>query len=50
MKNVNFAPKYAQRILSSHKVSEKHNEQKVFYKKAVWNVHSKTAVLESLFE
>ena len=35
MKNVNFVPKNVQRILSSHKVLEKYNAQKVFYKKAV---------------
>ena len=35
MKHVNFVPKDVQRILSSHKISEKYNEQKVFYKKAV---------------
>ena len=35
MKNVNFAPKDVQRILSSHKISEKYNEQEVLYKKAV---------------
>ena len=34
MKNVNFVPKDVQRILSSHKISEKYNEQKVFHKKA----------------
>ena len=33
MKNVNFVPKDIQRILSSHKISEKYNEQEVFYKK-----------------
>ena len=27
MKNVNFVPKYVQRILSSHKILEKYNEQ-----------------------
>ena len=33
MKNVNFVvPKDVQRILSSHKISEKFNEQEVFYK------------------
>ena len=35
MKNVNFVPKGVQRILSSHEISEKYNEQKVFHKKAV---------------
>ena len=35
MKHVNFVPKDVQRILSSHKISERYNEQKVFYKKAV---------------
>ena len=32
MKNVNFIPKDVQRILPSHKISEKYNEQEVFYK------------------
>ena len=31
MKNVNFAPKDVHRILSSHKISEKYNERKVFH-------------------
>ena len=35
IKNDNFTPKEAQRILSSHKIAEKYNEQEVFYKKAV---------------
>ena len=35
MKNLNFIPKDVERILSSHKISEKYNEQKVFNKKAV---------------
>ena len=35
MKNVNFVPKDVQRILSSHKILEKYNGQKVFHKKAV---------------
>ena len=35
MKNLNFIPKDVHRILSSHKISEKYNEQKVFNKKAV---------------
>ena len=35
MKKVNFVPKDVQRILSSHKILEKYNEQKVFHKKAV---------------
>ena len=35
IKNVNFVPKGVQKVLSSHKISEKYNEQKVFYKKAV---------------
>ena len=35
MKNVNFVPKDVQRILSSHTISDKYNEQKVFHKKAV---------------
>ena len=29
MKNVNFVPKHVQRILSTHKISEKYNEQEV---------------------
>ena len=33
MKNINFVPKDVQRILSSPKILEKYNEQKVFYKK-----------------
>ena len=33
MKNVYFAPKDVQRILSLHKISETYNEQEVFYKK-----------------
>ena len=33
MKNVNFVSKDIQRILSSHKISGKYNEQEVFYKK-----------------
>ena len=33
MKNFNFVPKDVQRILSSHKVSEKYNEEKVFTRK-----------------
>ena len=35
MKNVNFAPKDVQIILSSHKILEKYDEQKVFRKKAI---------------
>ena len=35
IKNVNFVPREVQRILSSHKISRKYNEQEVFYKKAV---------------
>ena len=35
MKNLNFVPKDVQSILSSHKISEKYNEQKVFHGKAV---------------
>ena len=35
MKNVNFVPKDVQIILSSHKISEKYNKQKVFQEKAV---------------
>ena len=37
MKNINFVPKDVQRILSSDKISEKCNEQKVFFKKIVLN-------------
>ena len=33
MKNINFVPKDVQRILSSDKISEKYNEQKVFFEK-----------------
>ena len=33
MKNINFVPKDVQRILSSDKILEKYNEQKVFFKK-----------------
>ena len=32
MKNFNFVAKYVQRILSSHNISEKYDEQKVFQK------------------
>ena len=32
MTNANFVPKGVQRLLSSHKISEKYNEQVVFYK------------------
>ena len=38
MKNVSFVPEDVQRILSSHKISEKCNKQKVFYKKAVLKI------------
>ena len=37
IKNINFVPKDVQRILSSDKISEKYNEQKVFFKKIVLN-------------
>ena len=37
MKNINFVPKDVKRILSSDKISEKYNEEKVFYKKFVLN-------------
>ena len=37
MKNINFVPKDVQRTLSSDKISEKYNEEKVFYKKIVLN-------------
>ena len=37
MKYVNSVPKDVQRILSSDKMSEKYNEQKVFFKKIVLN-------------
>ena len=33
MKNINFVPKDVQRILSSDKILEKYNDQKVFFKK-----------------
>ena len=33
MKNINFVPKDVQRILLSDKISEKYNEQKVFFEK-----------------
>ena len=33
MKNVNFVPKDALRILSSHKISGKDNEEEALYKK-----------------
>ena len=33
MKNINFLPKIVQRIPSSDKISEKYNEQEVFFKK-----------------
>ena len=32
MKKINFVPKDVQRILSSDKISEKYNEQKLFFK------------------
>ena len=31
MKNINFVPEDIQRVLSSHKVSEKYNEREAFY-------------------
>ena len=34
MKNINFVPEDIQRILSSHKISEKYNEREVFYTKS----------------
>ena len=34
MTNITFVPKYFQRILSSHKISEKYNEQELFYVKS----------------
>ena len=37
MKNTNFVPKDVQRILSSDKILEKYNEQKLFFKKFVLN-------------
>ena len=37
MKYINSVPKDVQRILSSDKMSEKYNEQKVFFKKIVLN-------------
>ena len=36
MKNVNFVPKDVQRILSSHKILEKYNEEQVFYQKSLF--------------
>ena len=33
--NINFVPNVVQRILWSHKISEKYNEQEMFYKKCV---------------
>ena len=38
MKNVNFVPKDVQRIPSSHKISEKYNEQEVIKKTVIKNV------------
>ena len=35
MKNINFVPEDKQRILSSHKISEKYNEREVFCKVAL---------------
>ena len=35
MKNINFVPKDVQITLSSHKISEKYNKQKVSHEKAV---------------
>ena len=32
-KNFNFVPKDIQRVLSSYKISEKYNDQEVFYEK-----------------
>ena len=37
MKNINFVPKDVQRILSSDKILERYNEQKVFFKKHILN-------------
>ena len=37
MENAIFLPKDVQRMISSHKISEKFNKQEVFYKKAVLN-------------
>ena len=34
MKNINFLPEDIQSILSSHRISEKYNEQEVFYIKS----------------
>ena len=51
MKNIYFVPKDVQRMIASHKISEKYNEQKVFHKKncsyKFRNIHRKTPVLES---
>ena len=35
MENNNFVPKDAQRVLSSHKISKKYDEQEVLYKETV---------------
>ena len=37
IENINFVPKDVQGILSSDKISEKYNEQKVLFKKTVLN-------------
>ena len=53
MKNLNFVARDVQRILSSHKISEKYNEQEMLYKKNCYqksrNIQRKTPALESLF-
>ena len=53
MKNINFVSKDVQRILSSHNISEKYNDQEAFYIKKLFlkisQYHRKTTVLESLF-
>ena len=35
MKYVNFVPKDVQKVLSSHKISEKYNEQELLHKKTL---------------
>ena len=51
---MNFATKHIQNILSSHKLLEKYNEQKVFHKKAALKNFTiftgKTPVLKSFFQ
>ena len=35
MKNIDFVPKDVQKIILSHKISDKHNKQDLFCKKAI---------------